>query len=252
MTFPDDPAAVPVATAPLGDRFVARRGRPTGFTPADLVFGAGLDDAIARVQRERGARTRAVAAILLLDRYALRLTPPVLAAFTQLDVLLDARPAAVSLGPDERVPGWVAFAADGVPAHGDRAALRRSLLTEGLLPVADALAARTRASPRLLRGAVAHAVALSYLHLSWPCPDHDRHTGAARELLCAAELDELVAVDDVVVDGRAWTSVERRTCCLAFRCTGAHGWCGTCPCRPAADIAADVAAACRSYAARHP
>ncbi|MBN9755336.1 hypothetical protein Ae406Ps2_0012 [Pseudonocardia sp. Ae406_Ps2] len=245
------PGTVPVSRVPLGPRFVARSGRPQGWSPAHRVLGPELDDTLDRVADERGTDRRAVAAVLLLDRYALRLTAPVLAAFHELDVLLDARPEVVSLGPDPHAPGWLALAAPGRPARGDRAALRASLLDGALLPLADDLAVRTRAGRRTLRAAVAHAVALSMLHLSWRRPRPDALVGPTRALLHDAGLGGLVVVGAVRVDGTDWMSVRRRACCLAFRTTSAAGrYCGACPVRPAAAVESDLAAAARSFRAR--
>lgn len=245
------PGTVPVSRVPLGPRFVARSGRPQGWSPAHRVLGPELDDTLDRVADERGTDRRAVAAVLLLDRYALRLAAPVLAAFHELDVLLDARPEVVSLGPDPRAPGWLALAAPGRPARGDRAALRASLLDGALLPLAEELAVRTRAGRRTLRAAVAHAVALSMLHLSWRRPRPDALVGQTRALLHDAGLAGLVVVGAVRVDGTDWMSVRRRACCLAFRTTSAAGrYCGACSVRPAAAVESDLADAARSFRAR--
>lgn len=212
---------------------------------------------MARTAAERGTGSRAVATVLLLDRFALRLAAPVLAAFHELGSLLDARLDNVLLGPDAREPGWIAFAEAGRPSGGDRDGLRRSLLSESLLPLADNLASRSRAGRRVLRAAVAHAVALGYLHLSWRHPDRDRFVDVAHSLLADAGLAGLVDVATVPVDGRNWMSVEREACCLAFR-TASHTtgattrYCATCPCRPKSLMHSDFTAACRSFDGRNP
>ncbi|BBG05119.1 MULTISPECIES: hypothetical protein [Pseudonocardia] len=255
MIFPSAPGTVPVARIPLGDRFVARSGRPPGWTPAAVALGSRLDDTLARAAADRSAPGRAVAAVLLLDRYALRLAAPVLAAFHELDTLLDARPGNVALGPDEQVPGWLAFAEPGIAARADPAALCAGLLTGSLLPLADELAARTRAGRRVLRGSVAHAVALSALHLSWHRRDPDRLVTQTRDLLGRADLDRLVTVGTVDVDGAPWMTVSRRACCLAFRTTPPGGpppFCGTCPCLDPAGVSTAVVAAVRSFRERNP
>ncbi|MEU6699850.1 hypothetical protein [Pseudonocardia sp. NPDC046786] len=244
---------MPVARVPLGDRFVARSGRPPGWTPAAVALGSRLDDTLDRTVADRRAPGRAVAAALLLDRYALRLAAPVLAAFHELDTLLDARPCNVALGPDEQAPGWLAFAEPGIPARSDPAALCAGLLTGSLLPLADELATRTRVGRRVLRGSVAHAVALSALHLSWHRRAPDRLVAPTRDLLGRAGLAGLVTVGTVDVDGDSWMTVSRRACCLAFRTAPPGGpppFCGTCPCRDPADVATDVVAAVRSFRER--
>ena len=216
-----------------------------------------MEAELARTAAQRGTESRAVAAVLLLDRFAMRLAAPVLAAFHELDSLLDARLENVLLGPDDRAPGWIAFAEAGRPADGDRDVLHRSLLGESLLPLAADLATRSRAGSRVLRATVAHAVALGYLHLSWHHPDQDRFVDDAHALLTDADLDDLVDVTTVSIDGRNWMSVERGACCLAFRTAshttdGTTRYCATCPCRPKQLIHNDFVAACRSFDRRHP
>jgi hypothetical protein len=111
---------------------------------------------------------------------------------------------------------------------------------KGLEPVVDALDRRTRAGHRVLSGALAHAVTVAFLHLSWPDRDHAHHLADARRVLAGAGLDDLVRVEAVEVHvegaGGRWLYADRRTCCLAFRTARNQvrdpSFCATCPVVP--------------------
>jgi hypothetical protein len=52
--------------------------------------------------------------------------------------------------------------------------------------VAEAVVAHTRVGRRVLRGAVANALAVALLQMSWHDTDRERHVPEARALLAAA------------------------------------------------------------------
>jgi ferric iron reductase protein FhuF len=237
----------PIMTSP---RFAAVTGRPEGWVPAGALFGSRLDEHLRAVARTRGAAP-AVAGTLLLQRYAALLVAPVLAALCD-GAVLDARMSQVSVSCEDGMPSRLAFA--DPPGPGANPALL--LLDASLWPAADAVHAATRAGLRVLRGAVANEIALAYLHLSWPRPDHAHHLADARAFLAAAGLADLVDVAALPVDGALWFHAERRTCCLAFRCARnrAHPdpYCAICPVVPGATIRGRFEEAVRDYQRRHP
>ena len=244
----------------LGPRFAASVGVPDGpgWVCADRLFGDGLDEALDRVGRARGAPSAAIAGSLLMEAYAQRLVPPVIGACFVDGRVLDARLPRV----------WVDAVAGGFP---------RISVAEASVPIADpavsrmwtglvdgnldravrAVHERTGVGRRVLRGAVANAVAVAFLHLSWHDPDRDRYVGTARDLLAATRgLAGLVGIETVVEHGRAWMYTERNTCCLAFRTRSHAGtdqpYCATCPVLPRATTRDLFAQATASFAERHP
>jgi hypothetical protein len=239
------PVPYPIMTSP---RFAAVIGRPEGWVPAAALFGSRLDEHLRAVARTRGAAP-AVAGTLLLQRYAALLVSPALAALCD-GAVLDARMPQVSVSCVDGMPSRLAFASP--PAPGASIAF----LDENLWPAVRAVHATTRAGLRVLRGAVANEVALAYLHLSWPCPDHTRYLADARAFLAASGLADLVDVTALPVDGALWFHAERRTCCLAFRCSvnRAHPdpYCAICPVVPSATIRERFSDAVRSFVSRHP
>jgi ferric iron reductase protein FhuF len=247
--------------AAWGERFVAPVGAPTGpgWVAAAELFGPGLDDALARLAAARDTANPAVAGSLLVETYAQRLVAPVLGAWFVDGRVLDARLSRVRA---ERVdPGVrrVAFLDPPVTVADPDDAVRRLLtcLVEGNLQVAArAVHERTRLGWRVLHGAIAHAIAISFLHLSWPRPDHDRHVDDARDFLAGVPgLAELVEIEAVAEGGRPWMSCDRNTCCLAFRTVGGRSsssTCALCPLRPRAETRAMFAQATASYTERHP
>ncbi|NMO94080.1 hypothetical protein [Actinomycetospora sp. TBRC 11914] len=247
--------------AAWGERFVAPVGVPEGpgWTSADALFGPGLDEALAGVADARDTANLAVAGSLLFETYAQRLVAPVLGAWFVDGRVLDARLSRVRA---ERIaPGVrrVAFAGPPVAtAEPDDEALRRlrnGLVEQNLQVAARAVHHGTRLGWRVLQGAIAHAVAISFLHLSWPRPDHDRHVGDARDFLSGVPgLADLVEIEAVVEGGRRWMSCYRNTCCLAFRIVGAgtSSTCALCPLRSRAATREMVAQATASYTDRHP
>lgn len=211
-----------------GDRFRARVGTPTapGWTPAAHLFGPGLDAALAHVRGAVGTGSDAVAASLLLEGYAQRVVPPAIAARVLAGRTVGTAPGTVHVRLGDGRVREVAFAEVDTPGAE----------LAGLATVVDTLDRRSRAGRRVLAGAVAHAVAVAFLHLSWPAPDHARHLDDARRVLTAAGLADLVRVEAVAVDGTPWLYADRRTCCLAFRTdrnrTRGPSYCATCPIVP--------------------
>ncbi len=246
--------------APWGERFVALVGAPDepGWVAAGELFGAGLDAALARVGAARGTESDAVAGALLLDAYAQRLAAPVLGAYVVDGRVLDARLPQVRTQPFEGTFRRFAFAdAPAVVAPGPAAVRQVSagLVGGHLEPAVEAVHERTRAGRRVLRGAIANAVAITFLHLSWPDPDHARHVDAAREFLALTPgLADLVGIEAVLAGGRPWMYTERNTCCLAFRTRPNQerelSYCATCPVLPRATTRSMFAEATASYAQR--
>jgi hypothetical protein len=245
----------------LGPRFVASIGRPDGpeWLRADRLFGDGLDDALARVGGARGAPSAAIAGSLLLEAYAQRLVPPVIGACFVDGRVLDARLPRVWVDPV--AGGFPRIAVGEVSGPIADAAVSRmwtGLVDGNLDPAVRAVRERTGVGWRVLRGAVANAVAVAFLHLSWHDPDRARYVGTALDLLATTPgLAGLVGIEAVVEGGRAWMYTERNTCCLAFR-TGSHAaaadqpYCATCPVLPRATTRAMFARATASFAERHP
>jgi hypothetical protein len=235
-----------------GDRFRALVGTPTapGWVPATHLFGAGLDRALADVRGALGTDSDAVAGILLLEGYAQRVVPPAIAVRVLAGRSVSTDPTAVSVRLVDGRPREAAFAeVEAAPGGIDGA------VVAGVADVVDALHRRTRAGRRLLSGAVAHAVAVAFLHLSWPEADHARHLHDARRVLDAAGLAGLVRVEAAEVAGRPWLYADRRTCCLAFRTARnrAHGpsYCATCPVVPEADRRRSFVEAVDAYVRRN-
>lgn len=224
-----------------GERFVALRGAPDGpewITAADL-FGSGLSERLAAVGEARGTTSPAVAATLLLDVYAQRVVAPVLAALYVERTVVDASLPLVRLAPAGGGFRRLAFAADPRPVGSRAARDARSTVLDGLIDAhleiaVDVLHRRTRAGTRALRGTVAHALAITFLHLSWPGPDRARFVDAAAEVLAERpELAGLATVTAVSTGGEPWMYTDRAACCLAFRTSVNRArdmpYCATCP-----------------------
>jgi hypothetical protein len=245
----------------LGPRFVASIGRPEGpgWLRADRLFGAGLDDALARFADARGAPGVAVAGSLLMEAYAQRVVPPVIGACFVDGRILDAHLPQVWVDPVAGGFPRIAFAAAPVPTAGADDGVPRMWagLVDGLDGAARAVHERTRVGRRVLRGAVANAVAVAFLHLSWHDPDRARYVATALDLLATTPgLDGLVGIEAVVAHGRAWMYTERNTCCLAFR-TRSHAavdqpYCATCPVLARTTTREMFTQAAASFAERHP
>lgn len=248
--------------AAWGPRFVALRGRPRGpgWVGAEELFGPGLPEAVSRVGDARGTDSPAVAGTLLLDVYAQRVVAPVLAAFVLEGRVLDARMPTVTVEPVES--GFRRLAFDGAATGVDDVDRGRALLIEGLVEdhlgtAVHAVHDHTRAGLRVLRGAVANAVAITFLHLSWPDADHARHVETARTFLASTpDLADLVGIEAVEETGRRWMYTDRRACCLAFRTTDNQAreqpYCATCPVVPRATTREMFSRATASYTERHP
>lgn len=243
--------------AVLGDRFVARLGVPTGpgWLEVPELFGP---TALAAAASAFGTTSPAVGATLLFERYAQRLVAPVLAALHRDGTLLDARPARIRALLEGGVLRRLAFAGAPEPLSGpgENAVLHR-LVAGNLDPVADTLHRRAGAGRRVLRGAMANAVASALLHLSWPRADRAAHVDDA-----LAWLDRvpgwagLVEVRAERVGGEPWMYVRRRSCCLAFRTTVNQSreqpYCSSCPVLAPSTTAALFERATTAYAAGHP
>ncbi|MEJ2887680.1 (2Fe-2S)-binding protein [Actinomycetospora aeridis] len=194
-----------------------------------------------------------MAASLLLEGYAQRVVPPAIAAQVLLGRSVDTEAGRVHVRLEDGRVRQVAFATpDG--AEGGVAGV------DGLTGVVEPLHRRTRAGRRVLAGAVAHAVAVAFVHLSWPSPDRARHLEDARDLLAGAGLPDLVHLEAAGVPGvpgvveGPWLYAERRTCCLAFRTdrNRARGpsYCATCPVVPEEERRRSFREAVVAYARR--
>lgn len=244
--------------AALGDRFVARLGVPTGpgWLEVPDLFGPAV---LAAAATAFGTTSPAVAATLLFERYAQRLVAPVLAARYRDRTLLDARLPRIRAHVEGGVLRRLAFAGAPEPIAGaaaDEAVLHR-LLAGNLDPVADTLHRRARAGRRVLRGAMANAVASALLHLSWPNADRAAHVADALAWLERVPgWADLVDVRARRVGGEPWMYVRRRSCCLAFRTTVNQAreqpYCSSCPVLAPSTTAALFERATTAYAARRP
>lgn len=253
--------------AALGDRFVAQLGIPSGpgWVGVDDLFGPAT---VTAVGTARGTTNPAVAATLLFEQYAQRLVAPVLAALYRDRALLDARLPRIRARVEDGVLRRLAFAAAPEPAAPEPAAPEPAggpdigpvldrLVAGNLGPAADLVHHRHRAGTRVLRGAMANAVAGSLLHLSWPDPDRAVHVGDARAWLERvpgwAGLVDVAAVETL---GERWMYVRRETCCLAFRTTVNQAreqrYCSSCPVLPRSTTVALFERATAAYAARFP
>lgn len=241
--------------AALGDRFVARLGVPAepGWIGVDELFGPAV---LAAVGHARGTGNPAVAAVLLFEQYAQRLAAPVFATWHRHGAVLDARVPLIRARVVDGHLRRLAFADPPEPGDGPGSLLAQ-LVAGNLDPVADTLHRATRAGSRVLRGAMANAVAGALLHLSWPCRDRAEHVADARAWLDRVPgWAALVEVDAVAAGGEPWMYVRRGTCCLAFRTTvnqaRAQSCCSSCPVLPRARTAELFGRATAAYAERHP
>ncbi len=231
-----------------GSRFEAWRGRPSGgpWVPAMVLFGDGLARAVEEVADRRGAAVP-VAGALLFEGYAQRIVPPVIGGW-----IVDGGVPACGLA-DVAVE-WAGgrtvriACADGPDSGPDR------LLDANLVPALEAVHAATGVGRRVLRGAVAHAVCVAFLHLSWPKPDPADDVIRLREVLERFGLDSLVHHEALLVGDRPWLYAERRSCCLAFRAADHRGatvpFCATCPVVPEADRRRSFEAAVAAFVQR--
>ncbi len=241
----------------FGDRFVALLGTPTGpgWISAEELCGSALPGVLAAIGTARGTDNSAVAGVLLVEQYSQRLVAPVLASLLRHGTLLAAAPPQVRALFVDGAVCRLAFADAPVPgADPDRAL---AALVAHLDTLAAAVAERTRAGERVLRGASANAVASSLLHLSWPCRDRAAHLVDARTWLERLPgWAPLVEVDARVVAGEPWMYVRRNTCCQAFRTSvnrvREQPYCSSCPVLPPETTEALFARATAAYAARHP
>lgn len=243
--------------AALGDRFVALVGEPggPGWSTAGELFGTGLPVALAATGTRRGTGSPAVAGLLLFEQYAQRLVAPVIAALHRHAAHVDARPSTVWVELVDGTPHRLAFAHPARPG-GNTADVARGLVAT-LDDAAGRLSHHTRVGRRLLRGAMANAVAMTYLHMSWPDVDRARYLDAARAFLDGVPgLAGLVNLDAVESLGEPWMYADRNTCCLAFRTSVNQAreqrYCSACPILPRDTTLALFAQATATYADRHP
>jgi ferric iron reductase protein FhuF len=244
---------VPAGLDGLGPRFQAVVGRPDGWVPAGELFGGRLDAHLAEVCEARDTTSTAIAGSLLVQQYAALLVSPALAILHRTGRLVRCDAGLVSVECRLGLPARLAFAEPPRPVGPAPAEAAAPLLVEHLGGVVDAVHRRTRAGRRVLRGAVANAVAIAYLHLSWHGDDPARYVDDARALLAVAGLDGLVRIEPVPVGGRRWMSADRRACCLVFRVASSRAaarFCATCPVTPPASRRAMFLAAVADFDGR--
>lgn len=232
-----------------------------GWLPAAELFGAALPAALAAVGLARGTDNPAVSGTLLFEQYAQRLVAPVLAALHRDGTVVDARMPGVRAELAGGAVRRLAFARPPEPCGPQRreadVATADALVAGNLDLAAEAVHHQTRVGMRVLRGAVANAVASSFLHMSWPAADRARYVPEARAFLARVPgLAKLVTVQALDGAGGSWMYTDRSTCCLAFRTTvnqtRDQQFCSTCPVLPRATIHALFARATATYAARTP
>ncbi|KAA6221634.1 (2Fe-2S)-binding protein [Streptomyces albofaciens JCM 4342] len=223
----DGPLAALAALAAHGPRYRLGLGAPPpgapGWLAADRLldpYGPELSHLLDTEHRGSGHRTAHAAALTLIAVYAGRVTAAAVLHWALTGRVLDVRPGNVWLRPD---PGHgiaevrlrafrMLDEADGPDER--ETTVQHAVLTQHLLPLADALRERTRAGLRQLRGGVAHGCATAL-----------GASRAAPELLArrwSAFLDGapggLAALGDVATvtrsDGTRRLVYLRRTCCL--------------------------------------
>ena len=238
--------------ADLAERFPAWVGRPAGesWLPGPLLFADRLDDALEQVARRRGTPGPAVAGASLFEGYVQRVVPPALVAWLE-----EGR--SVRAGPDDVRVAWsdgrVAQVAFADAVVGNRSPLA-DLMDHHLAPAVGVVHERTGVGTRVLRGAVAHAVSVAFLHVGWRGAEPAAQIGRLREVLDEHGLGDLVRADDPEVDGTRWLYAERRTCCLAFRAgdrARAPSFCATCPVVPESERRRSFREAVTAYRQRH-
>ena len=245
-----------VRVGAAGTRSEAWLGRPSGgrWTPAADLFGVGLTRAVAEVAAARGA-ARAVAGALLFESYVMRVVPPVLAGWF-------ADEQALACGSDDVVVEWsggrvlgVAFAATAPRGGADRPSGPDPLMGTNLGPAIEAVHDGTGVGRRVLRGSVAHAASVAFLHLSWPRPDPAHELPRLRDVLDGLGVADLVHTESVAVGERRWLYAERRSCCLAFRAADHRDrgvrFCATCPAVPEARRRRSFEEAVAAFSRRH-
>lgn len=190
------------------------------------------------VASSAGTTGLAVAGSLLLQQYAGLLAAPVVAGFYEEQRLLDCAMNSISVHCRDGQPIAVAFAVPGNPlpcgASAQQRTVARRLFDEHLAVCAELTRRRTRAGRRVLHGGIAAAIATAFLHLSWRRANRAHYVRTAQDFLAAIpELNGLVCVEAVEVDGEPWMYYDRRTCCLAFRTARnqarSNPYCAVCP-----------------------
>lgn len=244
-----------------GDRFVARLGSPSGpgWFAAEELWGPALPAILAAVGAARGTADPAVSATLLFEQYAQRLVAPALAVLLRDGAVLCGQLPLVRAQVVDGTLCRLSFARVPEPAVDGAAGRDRmlaALAAGNLEPVAEIVHRHTRIGMRVLRGAVANAIATSLLQMSWADEDRSRHLADARTLLAGLPgAAELVNVRVEVVAGRPWMYADRNTCCQAFR-TGinrarALRYCSNCPIVPRATTAELFVRATAAYEAQN-
>lgn len=220
---PPGARAVPLARVYAG----ARRAHPPGASDAGSDRGPAGDPLgfrVAKVAARLGAPEERVAASVAQLGLAARLWSLALGPAALYGRVPDLDPGRLRWDADGTSPDDLWLAGD-LTRPADAARVRAAVQDAHLTPLADALRARFRISPALLRGNAGSALAGAARELyAWSVREGRPDVGR-RALALAAELFEDPALKPTgTLEG---TSFRRRSCCLYYRCPNG-GLCGDC------------------------
>ncbi|MBN3928189.1 (2Fe-2S)-binding protein [Streptomyces verrucosisporus] len=219
----------PWKPAPYGPRWHVTVGGPPAAEAEEWLAASALSDPrsgelgrlIGCEYRGSGHRTEHAAALTVMAVYAGRVTAAAVLHWALTGQVPDMTAGNVLLRPSGHGIAGVrvreARLCAARPGEDSAALLRRTVLEEHLLPVADALHRRTRAGLRQLRGGVAHGCATALCAF-------DGDPGVLRrrwELFAAGAPGGLAGLGEVAEvrragDGRERLVYLRRTCCLYY------------------------------------
>ena len=225
-----------------GPRYDVEIGAPPAgdaspWLAADCLLGPGspeLDVLLDAETEASGHRTAHAAALTLIAVYAGRVTAAAVLDWALHGRVWDVRPENVLVRPAAHGIGGVRLREARTLAPSP-ATVRATVLDAHLLPLADALHARTRAGLRQLRGGVAHGCATA---LCASRGDTDQLARRWEEFSSGTGLERLGEV--VEVAGRL--RYLRRTCCLFYTSAEAVR-CASCCLTPRAERVAAYEAA---------
>ncbi|WP_189236094.1 IucA/IucC family C-terminal-domain containing protein [Planomonospora parontospora] len=231
-----DPVTVLTTLAGYGERYRLETDPGAGgdWIAADRLMDPVAEELTRVLEAERAASGQVSAhatALTVMAVYAGTVTAPALLAWALYDQVLDVRPRNVLLRLDDH-HGFAAVAlrrprladVSRMPAGERLALLVSQVLDEHLLPVAEALRARSRAGRRQLHGGIAQGCAAAFGAASRrPGADVDLLQRSYERFVAAcppelAALGEMVRLSEAGAEGLFYL---RRTCCLFY--TAAHG-----------------------------
>jgi len=225
------------ALRPLGGFFLLRTGAPPrGPLPtlaqvyagqaSEAYGGDALDVRVRKVTDALRAPEPRIAASVAHLGLAARLWSAALGCAALYGRVPDLDPGLLRWDPDGGAPDDLWLTEVRPPGRdGDARALADTVLHGHLVPLADALRARHRLAPGLLRGNAASALAGAARTLDTWAREHGRTDVAARARALAAGLfAHPLLADTGTLTG---TAFRRRSCCLYYRVPGG-GVCGDC------------------------